>query len=99
MVEPGLLGALAGFLGALVTLGLPVGKVLLETRRDAREAVRLLTGEEEVEGDGVLPRLRDVEVRSVEHRLALRHSDLEVPDLDSERPRDRRRHPPGEADD
>jgi hypothetical protein len=99
MVSAGLLGALAGFLGALVALGIPVGKVLLETRRDAREAVRLLTGEEEVEGDGVLPRLRDVEVRGVEHRLALRNRDLDVPDLDGESPRDRRRHPRREADD
>jgi hypothetical protein len=99
MVSPGTFGAIAGFVGALVTLGIPVGKVILDTRRDAREAVRLLTGEEEIEGDGVLPRLRDVEVRSVENRLALQHSDLDVPDPDGESPRDRRRHPRGEAND
>lgn len=82
MVDAGLLGALAGFLGALVTLGIPLGKVLVDTRSTAQRAVRLLTGEEDVEGDGVLPRLRDVEVRTVENRAALEDASIDVPQAD-----------------
>lgn len=84
MVAPGVLGAIAGFLGALLVVGVPVGKVLMDTRRDAQRAVRLLTGEEAIEADGVLPRLRYIELVAVEHRLALKQSDVEVPDLDAE---------------
>ncbi|MEZ3115401.1 hypothetical protein RYH80_05650 [Halobaculum sp. MBLA0147] len=78
-VPPGVLGAIAGFLGALVTIAIPVAKALLDTRRDAHKAVRLLTGEEEVEGDGVIPRLRRVERRTEEHRTALADSRLDIP--------------------
>jgi len=55
------LGALAGFFGALVTLGVPLAAFGLRVDRRTRKAVRLLTGHEEVEDDGVLPRLREVE--------------------------------------
>lgn len=89
MLSASALGVVVGFIGAILTLGIPLGKVLADTRRDARQAVRLLTGEEEIEGDGVLPRLRDVELRSVEHRLALRDSTIELPDLDGEERRER----------
>ena len=54
-------GALLGFIGSLIVLGPTLGKFALGTRKDARKAVRLLTGEDETEGDGVLPRLRALE--------------------------------------
>jgi hypothetical protein len=54
-------GIVVGFLGSLVVLGPTLGKFAADTRKEARKAVRLLTGEDETEGDGVLPRLRSVE--------------------------------------
>lgn len=55
------LGALVGFFSAMVVLGIPLMGFLYRVDKRARRAVRLLTGHEEVENDGVLPRLRDVE--------------------------------------
>ena len=75
------LGAVAGFVGAVVTVGIPLVTYLYRVDGHAKKAVRILTGEEEVEQDGVLPRLRRVEKRSIEHRLALRETDVDVPDL------------------
>jgi hypothetical protein len=65
------LGALAGFFGALVPIGIGVVAFGLRLDRRTRKAVRLLTGHEEVEDDGVLPRLREVEgeVENIEATL------------------------------
>jgi hypothetical protein len=79
-----ILGAIAGFVGALVTLGIPLGKFAYDTRREARKAVRLLTGEEETEDDGVLPRLRSLEGMAQEHRQAFEQEGIEIPDTDAE---------------
>jgi uncharacterized SAM-binding protein YcdF (DUF218 family) len=76
-----ILGAVAGFFGALVALGVPLGKFLYDTRQDAHKAVRLLTGEEETEDDGVIPRLRTVEQIAQEHRRAIeRAGEIEIAD-------------------
>lgn len=64
MVSPGVLGAIAGFATALVTLGAPMVAYLYRIDRRAGKAVRLLTGAEEIEDDGVLSRLRSVEERT-----------------------------------
>ena len=73
MVSAEVLSAIAGFAGSLVAIGTPAAKVALDTRRDARKAVRLLTGHEETTGDGVIPRLRAVEE-------AIEREDIEIPD-------------------
>lgn len=62
----------AELLGLLVALGVPLVGFLYRVDRRAGKAVRLLTGEEEVEGDGVLPRLRDVEEKTDRHESVLR---------------------------
>jgi hypothetical protein len=71
-MDPAVLGALSGFFGALVTLGIPIGAFALRLDRQTRRVERLLTGHEDVEDDGVLPRLREVEgdVQTVETALA-----------------------------
>jgi hypothetical protein len=85
MVQPGVLGPLAGFFGAMVTLGIPLVAFLYRMDQRSKEALRLLTGEDEVEHDGVIPRLRAVEQRSVENRMALRrHDPIDVPDLEND---------------
>jgi len=61
VVSGAVLSALAGFAGALVVLGIPMVAWGYRVDRNARKAVRLLTGEDEMEGDGVLPRLAEVE--------------------------------------
>lgn len=75
------LGALGGFFGALITLGVPLAAFLYRIDRRARKAVRLLTGSEEVEQDGVLPRLRRVEAITETVVLALDDADAVEFDL------------------
>lgn len=72
------LGALSGFFGALVTLGIPLLGFLYQTNKQASKAVRLLTGEEEVDGDGVLPRLAAVEERTERVEQALDRKGFDV---------------------
>ena len=72
-----ILGALAGFISAVVTLGVPLGKLAWDTRRDARRAVRLLTGEGAIEHDGVIPRIGAIET-------ALDREEIDVPDPSTE---------------
>lgn len=76
MVSGATLGALAGFLAALVMIGIPLGKYLYDTRALAAKAVRLITGEEETDNDGVLPRLSSVEQRSRRIERALYDEDM-----------------------
>ncbi|WP_144901373.1 hypothetical protein [Halobellus captivus] len=75
MASAELLAALSGFFGALLTLGLPLVRHLYRQDKHVTRVLRLLEGDEEVEGDGVLPRLRDVEETTAEHRVAIRRSD------------------------
>ncbi|WP_459194721.1 hypothetical protein [Halosimplex sp. J119] len=91
MASAALLGALAGFFSALVTLGIPIAAYLRRVDRHAKKAVRLLTGEEEVDGDGVLPRLDEVEDRTRTHERALRQEEL-LPRTDGGK------RPPGEGE-
>lgn len=76
MVSAGVLGALAGFAGALVALGIPLLGFLYRVDRRAGKAVRLLTGDDEVEGDGVIPRLRTVEEQTDRHEQVLEEEQL-----------------------
>lgn len=69
------LGALAGFFGALVALGVPLVAFLYRVDKRAGKAVRLLTGDDEIEGDGVIPRLRDVEETTETVEMALEESE------------------------
>jgi len=72
MIDTGtLLTALVGFLSALVPIALTIGRWAYRASKRGGKAVRLLTGEEEFEGDGVIPRLRNVEERSDRHEAAL----------------------------
>lgn len=83
MVSGTVLGALAGFLSALVVLGLPLVSWLYRIDRRTTRSLRLLTGADEVEGDGVIPRLRRIERKAAEHRQALRDaSDVTIPDAE-----------------
>jgi len=75
MVSGTMLGALAGFFGALVTLGIPMAAFLYRVDRHAQMAVRLLTGMDEVDGDGVIPRLSEVERQARKHERALRREE------------------------
>lgn len=61
----------AGTLGAIAAVAVPLLGFLYRVDRRAGKAVRLLTGEEEVEDDGVLPRLRDVEEQTERHESVL----------------------------
>jgi hypothetical protein len=72
-----LLGALAGFISAVVTLGVPLGKMAWDTRRDARRAVMHLTGEGAYGHEGVIPRIAAVED-------ALDREGIDVPDPEPE---------------
>ena len=65
----------AGLLGALAAVAVPLLGFLYRVDRRAGKAVRLLTGEEEVEGDGVIPRLTDFERRTDTHERALRNEE------------------------
>jgi hypothetical protein len=71
-----ILGALAGFISAVVALGVPLGKMAWDTRRDARRAVMHLTGEA-YGHDGVIPRISAVED-------ALDREGIDVPDPEPE---------------
>jgi hypothetical protein len=83
MVSGTVLGALAGFLTAMVTLGLPLATWLYRIDRQTTRALRLLTGADEVEGDGVIPRLRRIERKAAEHRQALRDANsVEIPEAE-----------------
>lgn len=75
MVSGAMLGAIAGFFTALIAVGIPLAGFLLRLDRHVRTALRLLTGHEEIEGDGVLPRLKDVEEQSARNRRLLRESE------------------------
>lgn len=75
MVSGTVLGALAGFFGALIALGVPMAAFLYRVDQHARTAVRLLTGEDEMEDDGVIPRLSHVEDQARRHERALRRED------------------------
>jgi len=75
MVSGTVLGVIVGLLGALATLGVPLAAFLYRLDKRARRSVRLLTGEDEVDGDGVIPRLSDVEDQARRHERALRHED------------------------
>lgn len=79
MPSSAVIGGLVGFIGALLTIGVPLVGFIYRTNNHATRAVRLLTGAEEIEGDGVIPRLRDVEERSTVNRVALADSDIEIP--------------------
>jgi hypothetical protein len=76
MISGATLGALTGFLGAIVTMGVPLAAFLYRVDRHAMKAVRLLTGEEEIEDDGVLPRLDDVEDQTTRHERVLQEEDM-----------------------
>lgn len=83
MVSGTVLGALAGFLTALITLGLPLAGWLYRLDRHTTRSLRLLTGSDEVEGDGVIPRLRRIERKAAQHRAALRKTEgVEIPDVE-----------------
>jgi len=85
MVSGTVLGALAGFLSALVVLGLPLVSWLYRIDRRTTRSLRLLTGAEGIEGDGVIPRLRRMEQKAAEHRQALRdaeHVTIPEPETD-----------------
>jgi len=71
------LAAAAGFAGAIVTLGIPLGKMFADTRRDARRAVMHLTGEGAYGHEGVIPRIDALEG-------ALDREGIEVPDPEPE---------------
>jgi len=75
-----LLSVVAGFLGALIPLGLTVGRWTWRSAKRGGKAVRLLRGEEEFEGDGVIPRLRDVEEQAKRHETALAREGALRPD-------------------
>jgi len=77
-MEPTTLGALVGFFGALVALGVPLLGFLLRLDRQTRRLAGLLTGHEEMEDVGVLPRLREVEARLAPLEIAA----AESPDVD-----------------
>ena len=75
MVSGAVLGAIAGFFGALVTLGIPLAVFLRRMDSRVRRLLRLVTGDEEVEGDGILARLRRVERMVTEHRRTIKRHD------------------------
>ena len=77
-MDPTVLGALVGFFGALVALGVPLLGFLLRLDRQTRRLAGLLTGHEEMEDDGVLPRLREFEARLASLEIAA----AESPDVD-----------------
>ena len=60
-MNPATLGAIAGFFGALVVLGIPLAGFLLRLDRRVGKALVLLLGQDDVDGDGLLARLRGVE--------------------------------------
>jgi len=62
-VNPTTLGALGGFFGALVMLGIPLLGFLLRLHTNVQQVLALVEGRDAVEGDGVLDRLRSVEER------------------------------------
>lgn len=66
-----LIGALAGAFGTAVTLGIPMWRFMSDVRDEARAAHRLLSGAEETEAAGVLPRLRALEEVAEEHEREL----------------------------
>jgi len=83
MVSGTVLGAIAGYLGAVVTVGLPLATWFYRIDKRQTRMFRLLTGSEELEGDGVIPRLRRIERKAAEHRQALRDaSDVEIPEAE-----------------
>jgi len=61
MFGPGVLGAIGGFLSALIALVLPMLRYLQRIDNRAAKAVRLLTGAEEIEDDGLIARVRRIE--------------------------------------
>jgi|GEM_PF-5224784 len=63
MMDPATLGALGGFFGALVMLGVPLLGFLLRLHSNVQKVLALVEGREAVDGDGVLDRLREVEER------------------------------------
>jgi hypothetical protein len=73
-----ILGAAAGFASAAVALGIPIVKFAWDTRSEASKAVRLLTGEDETEGDGVIPRLRQLEEETEQQRQAMASEGIEI---------------------
>ena len=62
-MEPTTLGALAGFFGAMVTIGVPLLGFLLKLYGDLQDVLAVVEGRDAVEGDGMLARLREVEDR------------------------------------
>jgi hypothetical protein len=62
-MDPTVLGALVGFFGALVALGIPLLGFLLQLYSDVQTVLGIVTGRDEVDGDGVLARLREIEER------------------------------------
>jgi len=62
-MDPTVLGGLVGFFGALVALGIPLLGFLLRLYSDVQTVLGIVTGRDEMDGDGVLARLRETEER------------------------------------
>lgn len=73
-MDPALLGALGGFFTALVALGIPLLGFLLRLDRRVGKALSLLIGRDDVEGDGLLARLRNVEERLARVEMSVAES-------------------------
>lgn len=65
-----------GTLEALVLIGIPLAGWLYRLDRHVQKALNLLTGHEETDGDGVIPRLDETEQRVDTHETALRREDI-----------------------
>ncbi len=78
----------AATVGAVAAFAVPLLGFLYRVDRRAGKAVRLLTGEEEVEGDGVIPRLREVEEQADANTDALEREGIDVAVTDGGVPAD-----------
>lgn len=75
MVDATVLAAFAGFFGALVTLGIPLLGFLLRLDRRVGRALDLLLGKDDVDGDGILARLRHAEASLDSIETSLREAE------------------------
>jgi len=70
-MNPTVLGALAGFFSALVVLGIPLLGFLLRLNNRVNTVLAIVTGRDEVDGDGMLARLREIEERIARVEVAV----------------------------
>lgn len=71
-ISASVLSAVAGFVAALVTMGVPLVGFVYRIDRRTLKLHRLVEGTDAVEDDGIIPRLATVEDRTDRHERALR---------------------------